>query len=296
MALETAKKLRIRTSILPQPGRACCLEQCRRRAGRASGTASLASECSAGVEPLVRLGARNELPFAIEAAATRRRIATSFALLRTSAIVIIPAIERAATAAAPLMDVGPRHARWNPFGSRVRGIRELDLDPAPEALRRVCACSAFPTRAEAEPCIIPGRPRLSNVEVCPIQLPGRESRMREPALTRMSLLDRCARPSRFAPISQVRSRFSVTAWALLSASNWRVGLSGMASRDRDISSSPRAARRNCGMIVRLLHTQPEPAFVEQVSARYGALPKVIADDPELMRLFMPTLRADLAVC
>jgi medium-chain acyl-[acyl-carrier-protein] hydrolase len=46
----------------------------------------------------------------------------------------------------------------------------------------------------------------------------------------------------------------------------------------------------------LLHTQPEPAFVEQVSARYGAVPKVIAEDPELMRLFMPTLRADLAVC
>jgi medium-chain acyl-[acyl-carrier-protein] hydrolase len=46
----------------------------------------------------------------------------------------------------------------------------------------------------------------------------------------------------------------------------------------------------------LLHTQPEPAFVEQVSIRYGALPKLIVDDPELMRLFMPTLRADLAVC
>jgi medium-chain acyl-[acyl-carrier-protein] hydrolase len=29
---------------------------------------------------------------------------------------------------------------------------------------------------------------LPNVEVCPIQLPGRESRIREPALTRMSLL------------------------------------------------------------------------------------------------------------
>jgi medium-chain acyl-[acyl-carrier-protein] hydrolase len=45
-----------------------------------------------------------------------------------------------------------------------------------------------------------------------------------------------------------------------------------------------------------LHTQPEPAFVEQVSIRYAALPKQIAEDPELMRLFMPTLRADLAVC
>jgi hypothetical protein len=77
MALETAKKLRIRTSILPQPGRARCLEQCRLRAGRGGGTASLASECSAGVEPLVTLGARNEIPFAIEAAAMRRRSAVS---------------------------------------------------------------------------------------------------------------------------------------------------------------------------------------------------------------------------
>ena len=29
---------------------------------------------------------------------------------------------------------------------------------------------------------------LSNVDVCPVQLPGRENRMRERALTRMSLL------------------------------------------------------------------------------------------------------------
>jgi hypothetical protein len=65
MALETAKKLRIRTSILPQPGRARCLEQCRLRAGRGGGSASLASECSAG-EPLVTLGARNEIPFELK--------------------------------------------------------------------------------------------------------------------------------------------------------------------------------------------------------------------------------------
>jgi medium-chain acyl-[acyl-carrier-protein] hydrolase len=45
-----------------------------------------------------------------------------------------------------------------------------------------------------------------------------------------------------------------------------------------------------------LHNQNERAFVEQVARRYGALPNLITHDPELMRLFMPTLRADLAVC
>jgi medium-chain acyl-[acyl-carrier-protein] hydrolase len=45
-----------------------------------------------------------------------------------------------------------------------------------------------------------------------------------------------------------------------------------------------------------VHTQNERAFVEQIAIRYGALPNVIAHDPELMRLFMPTLRADIAVC
>jgi medium-chain acyl-[acyl-carrier-protein] hydrolase len=45
-----------------------------------------------------------------------------------------------------------------------------------------------------------------------------------------------------------------------------------------------------------LHTKPEGVFIEELSMKYGGLPKMIADDPELTRLYLPTLRADIAVC
>jgi medium-chain acyl-[acyl-carrier-protein] hydrolase len=136
---------------------------------------------------------------------------------------------------------------------------------------------------------------LPNVEVCPIQLPGRESRVREPALTRMSLLVE-------ALIIAMRP-YLLTPFAFCGHSMGALISFELARRlIRDGQQGPRhlfiAARRAPQLRDDrpLLHTQPEPAFVEQVSIRYGALPKLIVDDPELMRLFMPTLRADLAVC
>jgi medium-chain acyl-[acyl-carrier-protein] hydrolase len=136
---------------------------------------------------------------------------------------------------------------------------------------------------------------LPNVEVCPIQLPGRESRMREPALTRMSLLVDALTAAMRPYLSRPFAFFGHSMGALITFELARRLI-------RDGQPGPRhlfvAAR--CAPHLRddrpFLHTQPEPAFVEQVSIRYGALPKMIVDDPELLRLFMPTLRADLAVC
>jgi medium-chain acyl-[acyl-carrier-protein] hydrolase len=136
---------------------------------------------------------------------------------------------------------------------------------------------------------------LPNAEVCPIQLPGRESRMREPALTRVSLLVDALAIAMRPYLSTPFAFYGHSMGALISFELARRLI-------RDGQPGPRhlfvAARRAPQLRDDrpVLHTQPEPAFVEQVSIRYGALPKVIADDRELMRLFMPTLRADLAVC
>jgi len=136
---------------------------------------------------------------------------------------------------------------------------------------------------------------LPNIEVCPIQLPGRESRMREPALTRMSLLVDALAIAMRPYLSTPFAFYGHSMGALISFELARRLI-------RDGQPGPRhffvAARRAPQLRDDrpVLHTQPEPTFVEQVSIRYGALPKVIADDPEFMRLFMPTLRADLTVC
>jgi medium-chain acyl-[acyl-carrier-protein] hydrolase len=44
-----------------------------------------------------------------------------------------------------------------------------------------------------------------------------------------------------------------------------------------------------------IHGLPDPAFVEALMLRYGGIPDVIIRDPELLRLFLPTIRADLAL-
>ena len=136
---------------------------------------------------------------------------------------------------------------------------------------------------------------MPNVELCPVQLPGRESRVREPALTRMTLLVEALIVAMRPYLSTPFAFYGHSMGALISFELARRLV-------RDGQQGPRhlfiAARRVPQLRDGrpLLHTQPEPAFVEQVSKRYGALPKLIIDDPELMRLFMPTLRADLAVC
>lgn len=40
---------------------------------------------------------------------------------------------------------------------------------------------------------------------------------------------------------------------------------------------------------------PEAEFIDAVQGRYGGIPEVILQEPELMALFLPTLRADFAV-
>ena len=44
-----------------------------------------------------------------------------------------------------------------------------------------------------------------------------------------------------------------------------------------------------------LHVLPDQDFVAAIQSRYGGIPKAILDEPELMALFLPTLRADFAV-
>lgn len=136
---------------------------------------------------------------------------------------------------------------------------------------------------------------LPNVEVCPIQLPGRESRIREPALTRMSLLIDALTVAMRPYLSRPFAFFGHSMGALISFElARRLIMDGQPGPRHLFVAAHRAPQLRDSRP--LLHTQPEPTFVEQVSIRYAALPKQIADDPELMRLFMPTLRADLAVC
>jgi medium-chain acyl-[acyl-carrier-protein] hydrolase len=44
-----------------------------------------------------------------------------------------------------------------------------------------------------------------------------------------------------------------------------------------------------------IHQLPDPVFLNELSRRYDGIPAAIAENPELRQLFLPLLKADLAV-
>jgi medium-chain acyl-[acyl-carrier-protein] hydrolase len=44
-----------------------------------------------------------------------------------------------------------------------------------------------------------------------------------------------------------------------------------------------------------LHLLPDRHFIDELKHRFNGIPQVILDDPELLQLFLPTLRADLTL-
>lgn len=133
------------------------------------------------------------------------------------------------------------------------------------------------------------------IEIVAVQLPGRENRLREPPHTDMPSL---VRSMGFAiePMLDRRSAFfghSLGALAAFELARWLRdrGAAGPAHLFLSGAGAPRLRREALS-----LHTvEPEEAFVAAVSARYGGIPAVVAEERELRALIAPTLRADLAI-
>ncbi|WP_404790315.1 type I polyketide synthase [Altericista sp. CCNU0014] len=163
--------------------------------------------------------------------------------------------------------------------------------PQPQAsLRLFClpyagaGASIFRSWAEALP---PG------VEVCAIQLPGREDRLGETPLTRIGSL-----VQRLVPILQPHLEIP---FAIFGHSMG--GLVGF-ELVRELR------RQNCALPTHLfasgirapqlpdlnlpIHRLPEPQFLEALQKLQGT-PEAILQNAELMKLLSPTIRADLAI-
>jgi medium-chain acyl-[acyl-carrier-protein] hydrolase len=133
------------------------------------------------------------------------------------------------------------------------------------------------------------------VEVCPIQLPGRESRIHEPVLARMTyLVDALAGAIR----SYIECPFAFFGHSMggliafeLARRLMRDGQPGPSHLFVSASRAPQLIDNK-----QFLHTEPDSIFIERFSKKYAPLPKMITDDPEMTRLFLPILRADIAVC
>jgi medium-chain acyl-[acyl-carrier-protein] hydrolase len=134
----------------------------------------------------------------------------------------------------------------------------------------------------------------AEIEVCAIQLPGRDDRMREKLFHEMAaLVEELARG--LAPSLDIPYAFFGHSMGALIAYE----LLGLLRRQ----SQPNAAHlfvsaRRAPQIANTdppIHQLPERDFVAQIVKRYNGIPPVILAEPELMQLFLPIMRADFAL-
>ena len=148
-----------------------------------------------------------------------------------------------------------------------------------------------------------GRPQMfckwppalpENIEVCPVQLPGRGMRLSEPPFTKLeTLLDSLVpalRPFLDKPFAFLgHSMGSLISFELARALRPRLGVEPealfLAGRQAPPIPDRTAARFDL----------PEPEFIEELRNLNGTSPEIL-EQPELMRLLVPLLRAELKLC
>lgn len=133
-----------------------------------------------------------------------------------------------------------------------------------------------------------------NIEVCLVQPPGREGRLRDPLPTSVldiatelvtNLGDLLDRPFAF---------YGHSLGALLAFETSR------AAR-RDVGRQPVHLFVGAAPAPQLpwehspLRSLPEPQFIEEIQKRYGGIPSQVLADPEMRELLLPILRADVAM-
>ena len=132
------------------------------------------------------------------------------------------------------------------------------------------------------------------IEVCPVELPGRGTRLAEPAFTRIAPLVSAAADGLLPILDRPFALFGHSMGALVAFELTRTlrrdyGLHPV----RLVASAHRAP--HLARVGPPTHTLPDREFTQKLRQLAGT-PREILDHPELMALLQPILRADFAVC
>lgn len=133
----------------------------------------------------------------------------------------------------------------------------------------------------------------SDIELWPVQLPGRQDRLREVPFTGVGPLVRSLAAEFVAPLCEPFALFGHSMGALIAFELARE----LRRRGREPPSrlflascgAPQLRRRR-----REIRDLPDEAFVRELR-RFGGIPDELLRDGELLELLLPTFRADIAL-
>ncbi len=133
----------------------------------------------------------------------------------------------------------------------------------------------------------------ADIEVCPVQLPGRGTRLMEPPFTQLSPLIQALADSLLPLLDKPFALFGHSLGALVGFELARhlrrqFGLHPV----RLIVSAARAPQIPCGDLP--IHTLPDGEFVAKLR-RLNGTPREVFEHEELMEIVLPPLRADFAL-
>ena len=130
------------------------------------------------------------------------------------------------------------------------------------------------------------------IEVAGVQYPGREDRMQQPAQRRLSalveLLLHDLTPHDERPFAFWGHSMGALVAFELTRRLARLGAGVPAHLFVSGRQAPQLPETRAP-----IPNLPDAEFVEELQRRYGGVPDAIARDPEILSLFLPTIRADL---
>jgi len=132
------------------------------------------------------------------------------------------------------------------------------------------------------------------VEVCPIQLPGRETRLKEPPYTRLDV----AVESLTGEVGPLLDRpfvlFGHSMGALLAFEFARQARRQFGLVPHWLFASGRIAPQ-LALRDQALSGLPDAQFINVLRYRYNGIPELVLENPDLLAYFLPVLRADITM-
>lgn len=130
------------------------------------------------------------------------------------------------------------------------------------------------------------------VDLMPLQLPGREARISEPAIRDMHALA-VEVVDAIAPLVDrpyVLLGHSMGAWTALEVARELRRRDAQPPRVLVVAASPAPQRPRTSDN---LHQLPDDQFVAEMIRRFDGIPAVVQANPELLKLLLPAMRADM---